>query len=78
MEGKDGFAKLVTKVRVGGPTVLYHGAIAASAATFVGHYPWCVPGPRPLPAPGAAMRALWGPPHLCVPGQQNGAALRAD
>jgi hypothetical protein len=27
---------------VGGPTVLYHGALAASAATFVGHYPWCV------------------------------------
>lgn len=28
------------QVRVGGPTVLYHGALAASAATFVGHYPW--------------------------------------
>ena len=42
MEGKGGFNKLVQKVRVGGPTVLYHGALAASAATFVGHYPWCV------------------------------------
>jgi hypothetical protein len=42
VEGKGGFNKLVQKVRVGGPTVLYHGALAASAATFVGHYPWCV------------------------------------
>lgn len=40
VEGKGGFTKLVAKVRVGGPTVLYHGALAASAATFVGHYPW--------------------------------------
>jgi hypothetical protein len=28
------------QVRANGPTVLYHGALAASAATFVGHYPW--------------------------------------
>lgn len=41
VEGAGGFSKLVAKVRVGGPTVLYHGALAASAATFVGHYPWC-------------------------------------
>ncbi|KAI7843418.1 hypothetical protein COHA_002896 [Chlorella ohadii] len=40
VEGKGGFTKLMQKVRVGGPTVLYHGALAASAATFVGHYPW--------------------------------------
>ncbi|EFN57148.1 hypothetical protein CHLNCDRAFT_30535 [Chlorella variabilis] len=40
VEGKGGFGKLVQKVRVGGPGVLYHGALAASAATFVGHYPW--------------------------------------
>lgn len=40
MEGKSGLSKLGAKVRAGGPTVLYHGAIAASAATFVGHYPW--------------------------------------
>ena len=40
MEGKNGFAALVNKVKVGGPTVLYHGALAASVATFVGHYPW--------------------------------------
>lgn len=30
----------MAKVRKSGPTVLYHGALAASAATFVGHYPW--------------------------------------
>jgi hypothetical protein len=40
VEGKGGFTKLMQKVRVGGPSVLYHGALAASAATFVGHYPW--------------------------------------
>lgn len=41
VEGKSGLPKLAAKVRAGGPTVLYHGALAASAATFVGHYPWC-------------------------------------
>jgi hypothetical protein len=30
----------IPQVRANGPTVLYHGALAASAATFVGHYPW--------------------------------------
>lgn len=40
VEGARGFPHLLEKVRVGGPTVLYHGALAASAATFVGHYPW--------------------------------------
>ncbi|GAB4818210.1 hypothetical protein N2152v2_005256 [Parachlorella kessleri] len=40
VEGKAGFPALMTKVRTSGPTVLYHGAIAASVATFVGHYPW--------------------------------------
>jgi hypothetical protein len=39
VEGKNGFAALMNKVKVGGPTVLYHGALAASVATFVGHYP---------------------------------------
>lgn len=33
-------AALASKVKTGGPTVLYGGALAASAATFVGHYPW--------------------------------------
>lgn len=40
VEGKHGFQALKTKVRAGGVPVLYHGALAASAATFVGHYPW--------------------------------------
>lgn len=40
VEGKDGLKKLRAKVAVGGPRVLWHGALAASGATFVGHYPW--------------------------------------
>ncbi|CAM9197810.1 unnamed protein product [Ascophyllum nodosum] len=40
VEGKDGFPALVKKVKAKGPMVLYHGAIAASTATLVGHYPW--------------------------------------
>eukprot|EP00730_Choanoeca_flexa_P019343 TRINITY_DN9442_c0_g1_i1.p1 TRINITY_DN9442_c0_g1~~TRINITY_DN9442_c0_g1_i1.p1 ORF type:complete len:299 (+),score=56.50 TRINITY_DN9442_c0_g1_i1:66-962(+) len=40
VEGKDGLAKLVKKVRLGGPSTLYHGALAAMSATFAGHYPW--------------------------------------
>lgn len=40
VEGKGGLTKLGQKVRVGGPTVLWHGGLAASSATFVGHYPW--------------------------------------
>jgi len=40
VEGKDGLKKLRAKVGVGGPRVLWHGALAASGATFVGHYPW--------------------------------------
>lgn len=30
VEGKGGFGKLVSKVRMGGPVVLFHGALAAS------------------------------------------------
>jgi hypothetical protein len=40
VEGKNGVSALGTKLKAGGPRVLYHGALAASAATFVGHYPW--------------------------------------
>ncbi|KAK9808597.1 hypothetical protein WJX72_000238 [[Myrmecia] bisecta] len=40
VEGQGGFGKLRAKVTKSGPRVLYHGALAASAATFVGHYPW--------------------------------------
>ena len=32
--------KLMAKFRVAGPSTFFQGAIAASAATFVGHYPW--------------------------------------
>jgi len=34
------FSNVVDKVKTGGPTVLYHGSLAAASATFVGHYPW--------------------------------------
>jgi hypothetical protein len=40
VEGKNGLPALAKKIKVGGPGVLYHGALAASAATFAGHYPW--------------------------------------
>merc|ERR1711871_197241 len=40
VEGKDGISKLMTKFRANGPSVFYHGALAAASATFVGHYPW--------------------------------------
>ena len=40
VEGKNGLPALMNKVKANGPGVLYHGAIAASAATFAGHYPW--------------------------------------
>ncbi|KAG2484091.1 hypothetical protein HYH03_017110 [Edaphochlamys debaryana] len=40
VEGKDALKALGAKVRAGGPSVLFHGALASSAATFVGHYPW--------------------------------------
>mmetsp|Transcript_36970 Transcript_36970/g.103241 ORF Transcript_36970/g.103241 Transcript_36970/m.103241 type:complete len:316 (+) Transcript_36970:31-978(+) len=40
VEGKNGLSILGKKLKGGGPPVLYHGALAASAATFVGHFPW--------------------------------------
>jgi len=40
VEGKHGFKMLTEKVSKGGPTVLYHGALAASGGTIVGHFPW--------------------------------------
>ncbi|GIL87123.1 hypothetical protein Vretifemale_15232 [Volvox reticuliferus] len=40
VEGKGALKALAAKVRTGGPWVLYHGAMASAAATFVGHYPW--------------------------------------
>lgn len=40
VEGAQGIPKLMAKVRMGGPRVLYHGAIAAAVATWAGHFPW--------------------------------------
>ena len=40
MEGRDGVKKLMTKFNAKGPSVFFHGALAAASATFVGHYPW--------------------------------------
>jgi len=40
VEGKKGLSKLAAKQKVGGTSVLFHGAVASSLATFVGHYPW--------------------------------------
>jgi len=40
VEGKDGISKLMAKSKAKGPVIWYHGGVAASAATFAGHYPW--------------------------------------
>ena len=38
VEGKHGMTVLKNKMAKGGVPVLYHGALAASGATFVGHH----------------------------------------
>lgn len=40
VEGKNGLKSLAKKVKIGGPSVMYHGAIGAASATAAGHYPW--------------------------------------
>lgn len=40
VEGKPGLNILKGKFKAGGPRVMYHGALAASGATFAGHFPW--------------------------------------
>ena len=40
VEGKEGLKLLAAKVKIGGPTVMFHGALATASATIVGHYPW--------------------------------------
>jgi hypothetical protein len=40
VEGPKGLAILKSKFKAGGFRVFYHGALASSSATFVGHYPW--------------------------------------
>jgi hypothetical protein len=38
--GKEGIPLLKAKLKANGPSVMFHGATATVAATFVGHYPW--------------------------------------
>lgn len=40
VEGSKGFSMLAKKVAKDGPSVLFHGGMAASVATLAGHYPW--------------------------------------
>lgn len=40
VEGTGARALLREKIRLQGVRALFHGAMASSAATFVGHYPW--------------------------------------
>ena len=40
VEGKKGASILKNKINRYGVSSLYHGAIGASSATFLGHYPW--------------------------------------
>jgi hypothetical protein len=40
VEGANGMSMLAAKMKAGGPTVLFHGAMGAFAATWVGHFPW--------------------------------------
>jgi len=42
VHGKEGLALLRNKVAKSGPSALFEGALGASAATWVGHYPWFV------------------------------------
>jgi hypothetical protein len=40
VDGKQGLAILGNKLKTQGPLVMFRGALASAAATFVGHYPW--------------------------------------
>ena len=40
IEGKNAIPLLKNKFKVGGPSIFYHGAGGAFAATYVGHFPW--------------------------------------
>ena len=40
VDGRDGLKQLMARWRDGGSSVLFRGAVASSAATFVSHYPW--------------------------------------
>ena len=40
VEGKDGLSRLQAQIKDKGPLILFNGAIAASLATMIGHFPW--------------------------------------
>merc|ERR1719183_534991 len=40
VEGKDGLKLLASKIRVGGPQVLWYGGGATVMASWVGYFPW--------------------------------------
>lgn len=40
VRGKSGVATVLSKVKVSGPRVLWHGSLAAAGATAAGHFPW--------------------------------------
>ncbi len=40
VEGQEGLANLIERVKENGPGPLYRGALASAAATAVGHFPW--------------------------------------
>mmetsp|Transcript_21781 Transcript_21781/g.45811 ORF Transcript_21781/g.45811 Transcript_21781/m.45811 type:complete len:300 (-) Transcript_21781:82-981(-) len=42
VHGTEGLALLQNKIAKNGPSALFDGALGASAATWVGHYPWFV------------------------------------
>lgn len=40
IEGKNALPLLRKKIKLGGPSVLYHGSLGAFSATYSGHFPW--------------------------------------
>lgn len=40
VNGTKGMPQLRAKIAANGISTLWYGALAASTATFVGHYPW--------------------------------------
>ena len=42
VQGKEGMTILKNKIKKGGITVIYHGAMANALATMLGHFPWFV------------------------------------
>lgn len=42
VEGNKGWGMLANKVRINGPSVLFHGSLASATATLAGHYPWYI------------------------------------